>query len=70
MESEVLVRLSGLILENIAAVMLGVALTLWYIYVKLRLDDYLVNAYKMLASVHTTVGKLHEVRNREQKRVD
>lgn len=70
MENEVLGRLSGLALENVAAVMLGVAVTLWYIYVKLRLDDHLVTAYKMLATVHALVIKLYEVRDREQKRVD
>lgn len=70
MENEVLGKLSNLAMENIAAVMLGMAGTLWYIYVKARLDDHLVKAYKMLATVHALVIKLYEVRDREQNRVD
>jgi hypothetical protein len=48
---EIMSKVSELALNNIAACLLGVAVTLWYVYVKLQIDDKAREAFKILVNI-------------------
>lgn len=49
----------GLAIDNVAAVILGGALMLWYLYVKLQLDDKIRDGYKTLLNIESVLEKMH-----------
>lgn len=50
----------GLALDNVAAMILGAALMLWYVYVKLKLDDVLRDSYATLQNIENILEEFHD----------
>jgi hypothetical protein len=64
MKDQMLERLSELAVNNVAALLLGVSITLWYIYVKHRIDDHAREAQRMLTEMYTMLRHFYDKSNK------